>query len=81
MTVLCAIALVAGSIAFSFLAADHFIRLGMDLQKQKEQEICSFPSPPPPPTQTFFVQRLPGQEPGDVEELPNNVIYVKGWIQ
>jgi hypothetical protein len=81
MTVLCAIALVAGSIAFSFLAADHFIRLGMNLQKQKEQELFFSPSPPPPPTQTFFVQRLPGQEPGDVEELPNNVIYVKGWIQ
>lgn len=79
MTELCMLALIVLGMSLTALIAVHFFRLGMDSAKEKEaiHQVQYVPMSPSP----AFVQRLPGQEPGYVEELPDNVIYVKGWIE
>jgi len=80
MTELSMLALVVLGMSLTALIAVHFFRLGMESAEKKEIVQVHYVPVPQPPSPAF-VQRLPGQEPGYVEELPDNVIYVKGWIE
>jgi len=82
MTELCALALIMLGLSLTALIAVHFFRLGMESAERREQvQVQYVPVSVPQPVSPGFTQRLPGQEPGYVEELPDNVIYVKGWIE
>ncbi len=84
MTELCALALFMLGLSLTALIAVHFFRLGMENAERREQvqvQYVPVPVPQYPSPTPAFTQRLPGQEPGYVEELPDNVIYVKGWIE
>lgn len=84
MTELCMLALVVLGMSLTALIAVHFFRLGMESAERREEvQVQYVPVPVPQYSAPApgFTQRLPGQEPGYVEELPDNVIYVKGWIE
>lgn len=70
MTELAIIALVVFAVIMSLMIAVYFFRLGQEAEYRRQQSMYYAVSAPE------FTRRLPGQEPGYMEELPNDVTYV-----
>ena len=67
MNMLGTIVLIFAAMVFAWFASVFFIRMGIKIEKHRAVKLYFAPQPQHPIPVEGFVQRMPGQEAGDVE--------------